>query len=95
MNEFNDKRGGILFERDPVRHRAVAKRLLPAFSSRSVKAKEGRVHKKIDFFVSQMRTLGKDGINLSKWCEWVAMDISACLGYTSEMDEIKNSKSKG
>ena len=51
--------GGISFEIDPVKHREVAKRLSPAFSTRHTKAKEAVLHKYVDFFVDKMKEIGE------------------------------------
>jgi len=59
---FNDRRkdlGGIFWEEDPIRHRAVAKNITPAFSSRSIRAIELLVHKYIDYAVAMMEELGQ------------------------------------
>ncbi|KAI1246918.1 hypothetical protein MGN70_010803 [Eutypa lata] len=57
---------GLSWERNPVKHRVDAKKLAPAFSAKSMKAKEPTMHKYIDAFVQRMRELGdrKDGIEL-------------------------------
>ncbi|RYP75705.1 hypothetical protein DL771_002192 [Monosporascus sp. 5C6A] len=90
MNDRGDEHGGLLFERDPVRHRKVAKQVSPAFSSRSMKAKEPRLHKHIDFFVEKMKAIGGDGVDISMWCNWLAMDISADMAYNREMHQMRD-----
>lgn len=50
---------GITWERDPVRHRQVAKKIAPAFSNNSVRAKEPTMHKHIDYFISKMKVLAE------------------------------------
>ncbi|GAP92215.2 putative cytochrome P450 [Rosellinia necatrix] len=92
INNRGDKHGGLLFEQDPVRHRRVAKQVAPAFSSRSTRAKEPRLHKYIDAFVSKMRAFEGDGVDVSKWCNWLAMDISADMAYNREMNQMKDMK---
>ena len=49
---------GFIWEQDPVKRREVAKKLLPAFSTKAIKAKESTVHKHVDMFVTRMRELG-------------------------------------
>ncbi|KAI0142808.1 cytochrome P450 [Xylariaceae sp. FL1272] len=93
INDRGDKHGGILWERDPVRHRQVAKQLAPTFSSKSTRAKEPRIHEHINFFVSQMTKYGKDGIDFSKWCNWLAMDISADMAYSRKMYQTRDMRS--
>ncbi|KAK6829899.1 hypothetical protein PG987_010483 [Apiospora arundinis] len=57
-NHGNDKRGGLIWEWDPSRHREVAKQLGPAFKGSALKAKEPTLHRHIDHFVERMETLG-------------------------------------
>ncbi|KAI0890577.1 cytochrome P450 [Annulohypoxylon maeteangense] len=94
MNDRGDEHGGIAFERDPVRHRKVSKQLSPAFSSRSITAKEPAMHKHIDLFIERMKTLGaaEDGVDLARWCNWLAMDISADITYNRQMNQIRDMK---
>ncbi|KAI6081597.1 cytochrome P450 [Hypoxylon rubiginosum] len=94
LNDRGDEHGGIAFERDPVRHRIVSKQLSPAFSSRSITAKESAMHEHIDLFVDKMMTHGaaKDGVDLAHWCNWLAMDISADITYNRKMNQIKDMK---
>ncbi|KAJ2985343.1 hypothetical protein NUW58_g5586 [Xylaria curta] len=92
LNNRGGKHGGILFEQDPVRHRHVAKQVAPAFSPKSTRAKEPRVQKYIDAFVSKMRTHGSSGVDASKWCNWLAMDISADMAYNHEMHQMRDMK---
>ncbi|ROW04726.1 hypothetical protein VMCG_04770 [Cytospora schulzeri] len=47
--------GGIIWEEDPVKHRKVARKLLPAFSPRSVRIFEPVMHKHMDFFIERMK----------------------------------------
>jgi hypothetical protein len=49
---------GIAWERDPAKHRQIAKRLSPAFSMKSLKSKELSIHKYIDLFMQRMREVG-------------------------------------
>ncbi|KAI0534483.1 cytochrome P450 [Xylaria digitata] len=65
INDRGDKHGGLGFERDAVRHRNVSKQVAPASSPKSTRAKEPRVHKYIDTFVSKMRTHGSGVKNSS------------------------------
>jgi cytochrome P450 len=60
---------GLTFELDPVEHRKVSKMLSPAFSVKSIRAKEPTLHKYIDYFVDQMKILGsQDDIELRTVC---------------------------
>ncbi|KAF4634048.1 hypothetical protein G7Y89_g4056 [Cudoniella acicularis] len=86
---------GIAWERDPVKHRNTSKRLSPAFSMKSIKAKEPTMHKYIDLFVKMMKKDGggEAGVELRIWTDWVAMDISAELAYSREMHQLDEMKS--
>lgn len=86
--------GGISFEIDPVKHREVAKKLAPAFSTRNTKAKEAVLHKYVDSFVEKMKTIGgKKEIELRQWADWLTMDISADMTYNRQMNQMKDEKS--
>ncbi|OTA98401.1 hypothetical protein M426DRAFT_69896, partial [Hypoxylon sp. CI-4A] len=86
--------GGISWEQDPVRHRQVAKRISPVFSTKSIRAKEHVLHSYIDLFIDKMREFGgtKDGIELNKWAMWLAMDISADMAYGLELHNLRDEK---
>ncbi|KAG6354078.1 hypothetical protein INS49_005049 [Diaporthe citri] len=93
INDRGDEHGGILFERDPARHRIVAKQLAPAFSSRASMAKEPVMHMYIDAFVDAIgasMAQQTEGIDFSKWCNWLAMDTSADMAYNRKMHEMKD-----
>ncbi|KAI1297998.1 isotrichodermin C-15 hydroxylase [Xylaria venustula] len=86
---------GLSWEMDPMKHYTDAKKVAPAFSARSIKAKELTIHKYIDAFIERMRDIGerRDGIELKTWTDWVAMDTSADLAYGREMDHVRHMKS--
>ncbi|KAI1199438.1 cytochrome P450 [Nemania serpens] len=86
--------GGIVWEEDPVRHREVARKLAPAFSSRTMRAMEPVMHKHIDYFVARMREIGGevDGVSLVDWTRWVAWDTSADLAWNEEMFAMRDAK---
>ncbi|CAJ2512815.1 Uu.00g009340.m01.CDS01 [Anthostomella pinea] len=85
---------GITWETDPVKHHQKAKWLLPSFSAKSLREKEDVMHKYIDIFVQNMMELGngKEGIELRKWADWLAMDIAADLGYSREMRQLEEKR---
>lgn len=68
MFDFNGGFDGVTWERDPETHRARLKKLSPAFSTKSLSAKEPTMHKYIDLFVESMREVGSTdaGIELRK-----------------------------
>ncbi|KAK8016929.1 Cytochrome P450 [Apiospora rasikravindrae] len=94
INDFGDEHGGLVFEQDPERHRRIAKRVSPAFSARSIAAKEPILHDHMDFFISQMEVLGKnpEGVDMTDWTNWLAMDMSADLTYSRKMYQMRDSK---
>ncbi len=61
---------GVSWERDPAKHRSVAKKLSPAFSMRSIKAKEPALQGFVDLFIERMRSLGHEeqGVDLKTVC---------------------------
>ncbi|KAH7316854.1 cytochrome P450 [Stachybotrys elegans] len=85
---------GITWERDPVKHRQKAKLLLPAFSAKSLKQKEGKLHKYIDLFIQKMKHKAEQGeeVELRRWADWLAMDIAADLGYSHELHQVEDEK---
>ncbi|KAI2620575.1 cytochrome P450 [Hypoxylon sp. NC1633] len=87
-----DDLGGIIWEEDPHRHREVARKLSPAFSSRSVRAMEPLIHKYIDYFVMKMKQLSSTDIPLSRWTNWLAMDLSADLAWNEKMGQMSDMK---
>ena len=58
FQDIGEKEGGISWERDPVKHRAVAKKLHAVFSARALKAQEPTLQEHIDRFVSRLRAYG-------------------------------------
>ena len=59
---------GFIWENDPVKRREVARKVLPAFSSRATRAKEPIIHKYINLFIEKMKLRGNTpgGIELGK-----------------------------
>ncbi len=95
--DFNNRGkdlGGIIWEEDPVLHREVAKKVSPAFSSRSIRAMEPLIHEYMDFFIEKMKQLGKDpkGVDLVEWTNWLALDISADLSWNEKFHEMRDSE---
>lgn len=87
--------GGIVWETDPVRHQEVAKKLSPAFSSRSIRTMEPLAHEYMDYFVAQMEELGASsaGVSLLDWTNWLAMDLAADLAWSLKMNQMRDRKS--
>ncbi|EHK98806.1 putative Isotrichodermin C-15 hydroxylase [Glarea lozoyensis 74030] len=86
---------GITWEKDPIKHRHTAKKLSPAFSAKSIKAKESTIHKYVDLFVQKMKKIGQNeqGVELKIWTDWVSMDISAELSYSRELEQVEKMSS--
>ncbi|KAH9902215.1 cytochrome P450 [Xylariomycetidae sp. FL2044] len=93
INERGEKHNGFIWERDPVRHRKVAKQMSPAFSGRALNAKEPTLHKHVDFFVQRMKAIGgcEEGIRLDKWMNWLAVDLSGDMAYNNQMHAMRDS----
>ncbi|KAI0469974.1 cytochrome P450 [Xylariaceae sp. FL0804] len=85
---------GLSWEMNPVKHHAEAKKLAPAFSLKSLKAKEPTMQKYTDEFIQKMNEIGgrEDGIELKTWTDWLAMDASADLAYNRKMHQLRDSK---
>jgi hypothetical protein len=86
--------GGISGETNTVKHREIAKKLVPAFSMRNIKAKEVSVQKHIDLFIQKITDVegGEAGAELQRWTDWLALDLSADMTYGQEMGQIRDSK---
>jgi hypothetical protein len=68
LMDFGAGDGGFIWEDDPVKRKKVAKKLLPAFGPKALKAKEPILHYYIDLFVQKMKRMGTqaDGIEVTK-----------------------------
>ncbi|KAI0903546.1 cytochrome P450 [Ustulina deusta] len=53
---------------------------------------EHLVHRYIDYFVVRMKELGRDGVPLVKWTNWLAMDLSADLVWNAKMNQMQDMK---
>lgn len=49
---------GISFERDPVKHKQLTRKLAGAWSAKSMKTMEPRMHSYIDLFIQKLKELG-------------------------------------
>jgi hypothetical protein len=84
--------GGIVWEEDPVRHRAVARKLAPAFSTKTTRALEPIVHKYVDYFIARMSDIGVAGVPLCQWTQWLAWDLSADIAWGDEVHSMRDGK---
>jgi cytochrome P450 len=87
--------GGIVWESDPVRHHEVARKLSPAFSSRSIRAMEPIAHQYMDYFIDQMKEAGNTsaGVSVLDWTNWLALDLAADLAWGMKINEMRDKKS--
>lgn len=88
--------GGIAWEQDPVRHREVARKLSPAFGSRSIKSLEPVAHEYMDFFVTNMNEFGSQptGVGLVEWTNWLAMDQAADMAWNEKLNQMRDSRQR-
>ncbi|KAK8118405.1 uncharacterized protein PG998_003031 [Apiospora kogelbergensis] len=86
--------GGITGETNPIRHREIAKKLAPAFSTRNLKAKEATILKRVDRFLNQMKEIGAQGkgADLQCWTHWLALDLSVDMTYGRDMGQVRDMK---
>lgn len=77
-----------------MKHREIAKKLAPAFSTRNFKAKETAVQNHIYLFVQRMKDVGTGakGAELQRWTDWLALDLSADMTYGLAMNQMRDSK---
>ncbi|KAH7322408.1 isotrichodermin C-15 hydroxylase [Stachybotrys elegans] len=85
---------GFVWENDPVKRREVARKVMPAFSNKALRAKEPIVHKYLDQFIEKMKLRGNtpQGIEMRQWTFWLALDMSADLAYSREMHHLRDEK---
>ncbi|KAI0974334.1 cytochrome P450 [Xylaria arbuscula] len=83
---------GISGEPNPVRHREVAKRLAPAFSNKNLLAKEATIQKHMNQFIGKMvQSQGKE-IELRRWSDWLALDLSVDMTYGHDWGQVRDEK---
>ncbi|KAK1594657.1 cytochrome P450 [Colletotrichum navitas] len=83
---------GITAERDPEKHRVLAKQLTPAFSPRAMYAQETHVHRYVDLLVEQLAKHGgtsADGVNMTEWFDWLVCDIAGYMAWSHEFENLK------
>ncbi|KAI3325968.1 cytochrome P450 [Xylariaceae sp. AK1471] len=91
---IGDEDDGLLWERDPVKHRAVSKTMSPAFSGNSLRAKIPTLNKHIDIMISQMKEHDQEtGLDIGVWLTWLAMDSAVDLACGWELHELRDMKS--
>lgn len=78
--------GGIVWEEDPVKHREIARKILPAFSPRSIRSFEPLRHKHMEYFIKRMTDIGARpaGVKFLDWSLWLAWDTSHDVAWNEE-----------
>lgn len=68
VDGLGDEDNGLLWERNPEKHRRVSKMMSPAFSGNSLRAKLPTMNKYIDLMIAQWSEhgAGHEGVNLSR-----------------------------
>ncbi|KEY72631.1 hypothetical protein S7711_06265, partial [Stachybotrys chartarum IBT 7711] len=84
--------GGISGETNPIRHREIAKKLAPAFSTRNLRAKEPSIHRHIDLFIEKTKDAPAGQVELRRWSDWLALDLSADMTYGHELNQMRDSR---
>ncbi|PSR94493.1 cytochrome P450 [Coniella lustricola] len=84
--------GGISGETNPERHREIAKKLAPAFSTRNLRAKEGAIRKLLDLFIQRMQEHGGEAAEMQRWTDWLALDLSADMTYGKDLGQVRDMK---
>uniref|UniRef100_A0A0B7KD80 Isotrichodermin C-15 hydroxylase n=1 Tax=Bionectria ochroleuca TaxID=29856 RepID=A0A0B7KD80_BIOOC len=87
-----DDLGGVVWEEDPVRHRAVAKQLAPLFTARHIRSMEPVISKHIDYFIKRLREVGSDGVDICEWSHWYNMDLAADISWNEETHQMRDEK---
>jgi cytochrome P450 len=66
VENIGDRDNGLLWERNPVKHREVAKGVSPAFSNNAIRAKVPTMEKHLNFMIDRMKELGSapEGVDL-------------------------------
>ncbi|TDZ31489.1 Cytochrome P450 monooxygenase BOA3 [Colletotrichum spinosum] len=96
--EFQDLGGnepGITAERDPEKHRVVAKQLVPAFSPRAMNSQEEDVHRYVDLLVQQLDKHGGtslEGVDMRDWFDWLVLDIAGYMAWCHEFNNLRNAQ---
>ncbi|KAI0115673.1 cytochrome P450 [Nemania sp. FL0031] len=95
FNDRGEKMAGLIWERDPLRHRELARKLAPAFSVKTMRTMQATINEHLDYFVARMKELGESptGVGLANWTNWLAMDLSADMSWNEKLYEMRDMKS--
>ncbi|EPE30390.1 Cytochrome P450 [Glarea lozoyensis ATCC 20868] len=85
---------GYIWENDPVKRKAAAKKILPALSTKAIRNMEPTIHFYLDLFISKMKDHGTnpEGCLMSDWLLWLATDMAADLTYNREFHHMRDGK---
>ncbi|KAJ5420683.1 cytochrome P450 [Penicillium sp. CMV-2018d] len=94
FQEIGENEPGITAEKDPEVHRQIAKKLVPAFSTKALRKQEDVIHQHVDGFVAQLRKYGMtDEIEMKQWVDWLLFDIAGDMAYGRQFEQVKARKS--
>lgn len=65
----------MVYEMDPDEHAKQYKIFAPSFRASAMRSQEHVVQDHVDLFISQLKTRGEAGIDVTAWFEWLAFDI--------------------
>lgn len=83
---------GFMAERDPDRHRDIARKLQPAFGTPFLKTQEGLILDHINGFIRQLdeNAIKNQAIEMNEWINWLAWDLAGDLTYGHDFRHIKD-----
>ncbi|KAI0470522.1 cytochrome P450 [Xylariaceae sp. FL0804] len=89
---LDEKDPGITAERDPEKHREVAKKLHPAFAARSLRSLEPVLQKHVDMLIKQIGIHGtkEAGIDVKEWMDWYHWDVATDFAYGRHFHQVEN-----
>jgi cytochrome P450 len=78
---LGDGDDGLLWERNPEKHRRVSKMISPAFSGNSLRAKVPTMNKYIDLMMIRLKELGtqENGVDLSRVWKFSPLSSTSTL----------------
>ncbi|CAA9957835.1 Cytochrome P450 [Pyrenophora teres f. maculata] len=94
FQDFGLKSPGITAERDPTKHRELAKMLAPALSLSSTRAQEPCVHRHVDDLIRHIKEEIKTNpeIQMIQWIDWHTWDLASDMAYNLKCNQVKNKK---
>ncbi|KUI67781.1 Isotrichodermin C-15 hydroxylase [Cytospora mali] len=94
VDGLGDEDDGLLWERNPEKHRRVSKMMSPVFSGNSLRAKVPTMNKYIDLMMTSIKEHGTrvEGINLTTWLNWLCMDVAVDLSCSWELHQVRDMK---